>query len=163
MSTSAAEQLARLAEVRDAIADAEARESELRSRQRDELGEALGAGATVAEVVEASGLSRAYLHRVDVPLYAPQTTHARVLRKSGELDPAGPREAALGAARQLRDEIEQLRAQTEAQRKERSEIVVSVTRDGAISRAVIGEAAGVSSEWIRKQIRAAEDQAGKAN
>jgi hypothetical protein len=163
MSTSAAEQLARLAEVRDAIAAAEARESDLRSRQRDELGEALGAGATVAEVVEASGLSRAYLHRVDVPLYTPQTTHARVLRKSGELDPAGPREAALRAVRQLRDEIESARGETEAQRKERSELTVAIASDRAVSRTAVEAAAGVSSEWIRKQIRAAENQANAAN
>ncbi|MCS5524808.1 hypothetical protein NY551_18895 [Curtobacterium flaccumfaciens pv. oortii] len=158
MSSPATEQLARLAEVRDEIAAAEAREKDLRSTQREQLEEALGAGATVAEVVEASGLSRAYLHRVDVPLYTPQTTHARVLRKSGDLDPAGPREAALVAARQLRDEIELLRAETETQRKERSELTVAIASDRAISRAAIEAAAGVSSEWIRKQIRAAENR-----
>jgi len=161
MSTSAAEQLARLAEVRDAIAAAEARESDLRSRQRDELAEALGAGATVAEVVEASGLSRAYLHRVEVPLYTPQTTHARVLRESGKLDPAGPREVALQAARQLRDEIELIRGETADQRKKRSELTVAIARDRDVSRAAVETAAGVSSEWIRKQMRAAGSRAAK--
>jgi hypothetical protein len=158
MPTPATEQLARLAEVRDAIAAAAAREKDLRSTQREQIEEALGAGATVAEVVEASGLSRAYLHRIDVPLYTPQTTHARVLRKSGELDPDGPREAALEAARQLRDEIKLVRAETEAQRKERSNLTVAISSDRDVSRADVEAAAGVCSEWIRKQIRAAETQ-----
>ncbi|UFU16107.1 hypothetical protein LQK89_17950 (plasmid) [Curtobacterium sp. C1] len=153
MSTPAAEHLARLAEVRDAIAADEQRESDLRRNQREHLGEALGAGATVAEVVEASGLSRAYLHRVDVPLYTPQTTHARTLRRSGELDPAAPRADALEAARRLRDEVAELRADTEERRRVRNELVVAASAIDGVSRAAVEDAAGVSSEWIRKLLR----------
>jgi len=153
MSTPATEHLARLAEVRDEIAAADAREKDLRSTQREQLEEALGAGATVAEVVEASGLSRAYMHRVDVPLYTPQTTHARALRRSGELDPAGPRADALEAAQRLRDQIAELRAEDEDRRRVRNELVVAASAVDGVSRSALEDAAGVSSEWIRKLLR----------
>lgn len=153
MSSPATEQLARLAEVRDAIAADEAREGDLRRVQREHLGEALGAGATVAEVVEASGLSRAYLHRVDVPLYTPQTSHARALRRSGEVDPVSPRTDALEAAERLQNEIAELRAETEERRRVRNELVVAASAIDGVSRAAVEDAAGVSSEWIRKLLR----------
>lgn len=161
MTSTADDRLARLAELRTAIADGEVREADLRRAQRDELGEALGAGATVAEVVEASGLSRAYLHRVEVPLYTPQTTHARALRKSGQVDPSEPRKKALATAQGLRDEVEQLRVETEDYRRERNTLIVEAARSDDASRAAIEEAAGVSSEWIRKQVRAAEGRSSR--
>lgn len=136
--------------VRDQITADEARRASLREEQATHLTQALNAGATVREVVDAAGLSRTYLHRAGLPLYAGATPAPRAVDRATEsTSRAEERAAALTKSAELRDQVGDLKSGMTAAKAQRVDLVTQLLAAGAEQSAVAADA-GVSPEWIRR-------------
>jgi hypothetical protein len=139
-----------LRQVRDQIAADEAIRTTLREKQATHLTQALNAGATVREVVDAAGLSRTYLHRAGLPLYAGATPAPRAANRATELaSRATERGAALTKSAEIRDQVADLKSAITDAKTQRVDLVTQLLATGA-DQATIAADAGVSPEWIRR-------------
>jgi AraC-like DNA-binding protein len=122
--------------IRDRIRERAARRSAAQVRRLDSARAAIRAGATVRDVVDAAGLSRAYLHRLGI--HAPQTPRS----------PAAG--AALDRARAARDELAQLDVDDSQEKAARRAIALELLDDGLPERE-LAQDAGVTQEWVRRR------------
>lgn len=131
-------QRARIRELRDSLA---ARAEQRRAAQAGRLeaaSAAAGAGATIRDIVEATGLSRAYLHKVGI--------------RAGERLPGGDPATALEDARRIRDQLTELDAADEKEKAERRRIALGLIDAGTeISEKELAADAGVTAEWVRRR------------
>lgn len=142
-----------LHQVRDRIVDGEADRDRLRAEQAEHLTTALDNGATVREVVDAAGLSRAYLHRPGQPL-ASSNAAARAGDRSIEpADRVAARAAALAKSAEIRDQVVALKSDVAAEKGERVDLVAQLLVL-EVDQAEIARDAGVSAEWIRRLAKA---------
>jgi hypothetical protein len=139
-----------LHQTRDRITAAESSIAALRAEQTEQLTTALSTGATVREVVEASGVSRAYLHRAGLPLYAGSTQATRSVDRASEIPKrTAKRAAALTRSGEIRDQIAQLKTEAAEAKGKRVDQVTQL-RALDVDQATIADDAGVSAEWIRR-------------
>lgn len=139
-----------LRQTRDQISAAEDSLVTHRSEQSDHLTIALTNGATVREIVEASGVSRAYLHRAGVPLYAGNGPSTRSIDRTTEpAERATQRTDALTKSSELRDRVSQLKAELAEAKAQRVDQVTQLLTLGLDQPTITGDA-GVSAEWIRR-------------
>lgn len=112
---------------------------DLRSTQHELVAEALSHRATVAEVAEAGGLSRAYLHRIGAHTY----------RQTGGAGPsAGTRSRSLDQLREIRDDIQRLDSQMADVLIERDTLILQLSTH--VNKRELAADAQVSQEWIRR-------------
>lgn len=143
----------RLHQVRDSIVDGESSRERLRSEQAEHLVTALAHGATVREVVDAAGLSRAYLNRPGQPLASSTAATRASDRVTGLPEHAAARTGALEKSTQLRDRIKALKAAVTAAKAERVDLVAQLL-EHEVDQTEIARDAGVSAEWIRRLAKA---------
>ncbi len=131
-------QRTRIRELRDSLA---ARTEQRRAAQASRLeaaAAAAAAGATIRDIVEAAGISRAYLHKVGI--------------RAGERSPGGDPTSALEETRRLREQLADLDATDESEKDERRRIALELIDSGAgISEKELAADAGVTAEWVRRR------------
>lgn len=124
--------------LRDSIAD---RADQRRTAQTARLEQAQGAaaaGAAVREIVDATGLSRAWLHRAGI--------------RAGATKLPAEAAAALETAAEIRDRLAELDAVDEQQKAERRRLALELLDAGSeISEKELAADAGVTAEWVRRR------------
>ena len=139
-----------LRQTRDQISAVEVSLVALRAEQSDHLTSALTNGATVREVVEASGVSRAYLHRAGLPLYAGSSPSTRSIDRTTEpAERTTHRTEALIKTSEIRDRVALLKAEVAETKAQRVEQVTQLLALDVDQPTIAGDA-GVSAEWIRR-------------
>lgn len=131
-------QRTQIRELRDRLA---ARTEQRRAAQAGRLeaaASAAAAGATIRDVVEATGLSRAYVHKVGI--------------RAGDRQAGGDPRSSLEEARRLRDLLTELDTLDEREKAERRRIALELLDSGAeISEKELAADAGVTAEWVRRR------------
>lgn len=112
---------------------------DLRGSQHQLVADALSHRATIAEVAEAGGLSRAYLHRVGAH-------ERRQTEGSGSSD--SKRTRSLDELREIREHIQRLDSQMAGVLTERDALILQLSTH-ATKRELAADAQ-VSQEWIRR-------------
>ena len=138
---------ARLRELRDRIRSIEDHRRQLRLEQLEHARTALKNGATITTITEATGLSRAYLHR--------EGLRSGDYRLSASDAESAARSAALEHAARIRDELGGAdRGALDAassEKDERRQIIAALLEvNPPTSQKDLADDAGVSKEWIRR-------------
>ena len=107
----------------------------LREEQLKQLRIALTHRGTIGEVAQASGLSRAYLHKIELHL------------QRGSVDDPATHDKAIARAGEIRDQIAQLEQEAADARAERDQVMREL--GPAMSTAEIAADAGISGERAR--------------
>lgn len=135
-------ELDQIRKVRSALEREQHRRDELRQDRLDAATRAWNLHASTSDLVDASGLSRTYLHRQSI-IYAP--TAAAPL--SDEQRRA--QNEALHQVRQLRSQIDALTEHIGVLTERRQNLALALLRQGR-TQTQVGAAAGLSSEWLRQ-------------
>ena len=107
----------------------------LREEQLEQLRIALAHRGTIGEVAQASGLSRAYLHKIELHL------------QRGSIDDTAIHDRAIARAGEIREAIAQLEQDAGDARAERDQVIREL--GPAMSTAEIAKDAGISGERAR--------------
>ncbi len=111
------------------------RQREFRAEQLEQLRNALAHRGTISEAAQASGLSRAYLHKIELHL------------QRGSIDAPKIHDAALARAEEIRRQIMKLEQKAVEARAERDTIIRELGQ--AMSTAEIAADAGITGERAR--------------